>query len=118
MRDGLGQALTPRPSISQHQISEMAPSTTNEARIAQEGQVQQQMSNLSTSIHQEQYQPDFQERAELEDLSQPPTRPLMDLMTQDMDLMPFGLLDESWWRLQHGDVNMGFGMFAPHDGQN
>jgi len=32
------------------------------------------------------------------DTGQFPMQPLMDFMAQDMDLMSFGLLDESWWR--------------------
>ncbi|PVH72451.1 hypothetical protein DL98DRAFT_502360 [Cadophora sp. DSE1049] len=33
-----------------------------------------------------------------------PTQPMMDFMMQDVNFMPFGVLDESWWRLQYGDT--------------
>ncbi|OBT65745.1 hypothetical protein VE03_03343 [Pseudogymnoascus sp. 23342-1-I1] len=36
-------------------------------------------------------------------------QPLLDFMTQDVNLMPFGLIDESWWGLdQRAEAAMGF----------
>jgi len=56
---------------------------TTEARKAQDSRVsllQQQTPNLVITIYQEQYQPGFEERAVLEDSSQPPMQPLIDFM--------------------------------------
>ena len=35
-------------------------------------------------------------------------QPLMDFMTQNINLVPFGLIDEEWWCLQHGDWDLDF----------
>lgn len=43
------------------------------------------------------------------DLESSTMQPLLDFMTQDINLMPFGLIDESWWDLdQMANPEMSF----------
>ena len=45
------------------------------------------------------HQQNFQGQAIPKDLESSTMQPLLDFMTQDINLMPFGLIDESWWDL-------------------
>lgn len=66
-------------------------------------------SALDPESVQERGQPDFQCQTGAEDMEPATTmQPLMDFMTQDINLVSFGMIDEDWWRLQHGDWAMNF----------
>jgi hypothetical protein len=67
-------------------------------------------SSFGKEIFQEQNDTDSQGSNELEEIDLPAMQPWMDFMTQDLSLIPFGLMDESWWRLQYGDSTMNFGV--------
>jgi hypothetical protein len=45
------------------------------------------------------HQRNFPGQAIPKDLESSTMQPLLDFMTQDINLMPFGLIDESWWDL-------------------
>lgn len=94
-------------AASQSCSTEFASAKVNEAGQSEiHNSSQHQISNLGGSPFQEQYRTGLEDKAG-DDSGQASANPLMDFMTQDMDLMPFGLLDESWWRQQHGDMNLG-----------
>ena len=79
---------------------------SKEIRVDRDGTSNHHSSNLGASSFQEQYHTSLEDR-EVDDSVQTSIHPLMDFMTQDVDLIPFGLLDENWWRLQDGNTNMG-----------
>jgi hypothetical protein len=61
-----------------------------------------------TAAAPEQYDSSFHEGAGFENSSDTLMQPFMDFMMQDLDSMPFGMLDESWLGIQHVNTSMGF----------
>ena len=56
-------------------------------------------STFDANCPRECHQQNFQGQAIPKDLESSTMQPLLDFMTQDINLMPFGLIDESWWDL-------------------
>jgi hypothetical protein len=95
----------------QSRLAELASIATEEQGAAYDGAVQDRgASSLDLGPLQERSESNFQGAGGPVEMDPVAMQPLMDFMTQDMSLMPFGLMDESWWRLQYGDSTMNFGM--------
>lgn len=56
-------------------------------------------STFGANCPRERHQQNFQDQAIPKDLESSTMQPLLDFMTQDINLMPFGLIDESLWDL-------------------
>ena len=106
------QSPTELSAKPQSHLSELTSITTEEAQPASHNGVARDRGapSFGQETFQEQCDPHSQGPSGLEEMDPPAMQPWMDFMTQDLSLMPFGLMDESWWRLQYGDSTMNFGV--------
>ncbi|KAH8597630.1 fungal-specific transcription factor domain-containing protein [Bisporella sp. PMI_857] len=97
---------------NQNPSSETASSDTEQARQSAYTALPhgRDVSNFSSQPFQEQSESHFIDSGQLDGMDMAPIEPLMNLMTQDMSSMPFGLMDEDWWRMRYGDYSLDSGI--------